>query len=177
VPARRWLRADTLITLGFLALFAWAIWQARAWPYRAALFPVLVSLFAFVPILVKLWLDSHPRPTTQLVPTTSAGVAAHLVEEQEATDAELEDIFETAPRKVWLNALGWLALFFVMLWALGIYITVPLFALVYLLVVSRDSLPIAAGYAALAWAFLYFLFDQVLHLPLPTSAVVTLLGL
>jgi hypothetical protein len=177
VLASRLRSADTLIALAFLALFVWAIWQARAWPFRAALFPVLVALFALVPIVLKLWLDARPRATAPRSESSSSTSTVNLVEEDQANEVELEEVFETAPRAVWLSAVAWLALFFVMLWTLGIYITVPLFALLYLVFVSRDSLPLAAGYAAITWLFLYGIFDQVLHLPLPTSALVGLLGL
>ena len=45
------------------------------------------------------------------------------------------DVFATAARAEWLSALGWMAAFFVMLWLLGALVTVPLFAVVYLLAV------------------------------------------
>jgi hypothetical protein len=67
----------------------------------------------------------------------------------------------------WLAAIGWMAAFFVSLWVLGALITVPLFALVYLLVVPRSSPVLAGVYALASWAFVYGLFGRLLRLPLP----------
>jgi hypothetical protein len=176
MPARRWQPADLAITVGFLALFVAALVQARAWPFRTSLFPTIISSFVIAILVLKLVLDlraaARRAPSATNVPTGGG-----LVEEEEAADAALEDVFETAPRSVWLPALVWMAAFFVLLWAVGILITLPLFAFVYLLRVSRESVPLAAGYAAGAWLFVYALFDQALHVPLPTGALIGGLGL
>jgi hypothetical protein len=60
-----------------------------------------------------------------------------------------------------------MASFFVALWLLGALITVPLFAIVYLLVVPRSSPVLAGVYALASWAFVYGLFGRLLRLPLP----------
>jgi hypothetical protein len=59
---------------------------------------------------------------------------------------------------------------------LGALVTVPLFALVYLVLVSRQSAVAAGAYAVVSWAFVYGLFVQVLHIPLPAGVVLTNLG-
>jgi hypothetical protein len=61
-----------------------------------------------------------------------------------------------------------------MLWLLGALVTVPLFALVYLLVASRESAVLAGSYALVSWAFVYGLFDRLLHIPLPRGVLLTL---
>jgi hypothetical protein len=76
-------------------------------------------------------------------------------------------VFATATRREWLSALAWMASFFVALWLLGALITVPLFAIVYLLVVPRSSPVLAGVYALASWAFVYGLFGRLLRLPLP----------
>jgi hypothetical protein len=60
-----------------------------------------------------------------------------------------------------------MAAFFVSLWVLGTLITVPLFAVVYLMVAARSSPVLAGVYALASWAFVYGLFGRVLRLPLP----------
>ena len=52
-------------------------------------------------------------------------------------------------------------------------ITVPLYAVVYLLVASRESVTTTGVYALLSWAFVYGLFDQLLHVPLPAGVLLT----
>ncbi len=99
-----------------------------------------------------------------------------LVEEEEAEEAELIDVFATASHAQWLSALSWMGAFFAMLWLLGALVTVPLFALLYLLAASRESPVLAGSYALASWLFVYGLFDRVLHTPLPAGALLTAIG-
>ena len=50
-------------------------------------------------------------------------------------------MIDVSPRPVHtgLAALGWMSAFFAMLWLLGAWATVPLFALAYLLAAARES--------------------------------------
>src|SRR5215208_90524 len=172
MAARRWLSADLAITLALLILAVWVLLQARTWPLRASLFPLVIGGVVLGIAVLKLVLD--------LATARRAPIAARpqgLVEEEEAAEAELEDVFATAPRSLWLSALAWMALFFLLLWALGAFIAVPLFAFAYLLAVSRESLLLAGTYAAVAWVFVFGLFDRLLHVPLPGGAVLGALGL
>ena len=86
---------------------------------------------------------------------------------------DVPDVFATASRAEWISAVGWMATFFVMLWLLGALVTVPLFALVYLLAVSRQTPVVAGSYALVSWMFIYGLFDRVLHVPLPAGVLMT----
>jgi hypothetical protein len=45
----------------------------------------------------------------------------------------------------------------------GQLVALPLFVFAYLLRWGRTRLWVAALYAALAWAFLYIVFDQIVH--------------
>jgi hypothetical protein len=63
-----------------------------------------------------------------------------------------------------------------MFWLLGALVTVPLFAVVYLVVVSRQSAVAAGIYAVVSWTFIYGLFIQLLHVPLPPGVLLTRLG-
>jgi len=84
---------------------------------------------------------------------------------------EVPDVFATASRAEWVAAVGWMAAFFLMFWLLGALVTVPLFAVMYLLAVARQSLVLAGSYALVSWMFVYGLFDRVLHVPLPAGVL------
>jgi len=58
-----------------------------------------------------------------------------------------------------------------MLWLLGALVTVPLFAVLYLLAVAKQSPAFAGSYALISWTFVYGLFDRVLHIPLPAGVL------
>ena len=63
-----------------------------------------------------------------------------------------------------------------MFWLFGTLVTVPLFALLYLLVVSRQSAFVAGAYALVSWAFVYGLFVELLHIPLPRGVLLMSMG-
>ena len=90
---------------------------------------------------------------------------------EEAEDGGDAGVLATASRTEWMSALGWMAAFFALLWLVGALIAVPLFAALYLLVISRESAVLSGVYALASWAFVYGLFDRVLHVPLPAGAL------
>lgn len=174
--AHRWPVVDLLFSLVLVGLFVWAITQARAWPFRASLFPVMVSIFVLGMLALKIVTDvvraSRSRPAEPVATPASEA----LIEEEEASEAELEDVFASSARSTWLRALGWMSLFFVLLWSAGMLITIPVFALLYLVIEARERPWVAGIYAAISWVLIYGLFDQLLRIPLPTSAVLGFLG-
>jgi Tripartite tricarboxylate transporter TctB family len=208
------LRADLAITIGFLIMAVAVLLQARGWPFRAAVFPIVTSLALLGLVLLKLVIDvatawrkttaiqgegavapaagatsespgQRPRPGLgdgSTSPETRPRLefrrgAPRALKEEMAAEDELIDVFATASRRQWVSAFGSMAAFFVMLWLLGVLVTVPLFAVIYLLVASRESPVLACSYALGCWAFVYGLFDQLLHVPLPCGVLLTGLGL
>ena len=142
------------------------LYQASAWPFRTAVFPLLTGA-----VLVSLSFASFVGRVPRLV-RRSLG-------EGGSGPADLDDVpevFTTASGAEWRSAIGWMAAFFVMFWLLGALVTVPLFAVVYLAVVSRQSAVAAGTYAVVSWAFVYGLFVQLLHIPLPPGVLLTSLG-
>ena len=160
-------RADVPITLGFLAAGGWVVFQALDWPFRTSLFPLMTGSLLVGLALLKLG-SSVGRVRTS-VPAEERGASADL-------QADLLDVLATASRGEWASAVRWMAGFFLMFWLLGALVTVPLFAVAYLLVVARQSPVLAGTYALVSWMFVYGLFDRVLHIPLPAGAVLTRLG-
>ena len=170
VPAR----ADLPITLGFLAAGAWVMFQASSWPFRTSVFPLVTGSLLVGLALVKLGASiGRVRPDVTVGdrggPAGPADLPADL-------HSDLPEVFATASRGEWTAAAGWMAGFFLMLWLLGALVTVPLFAVAYLLAVARQSPLVAGGYALVSWMFVYGLFDRVLHIPLPAGVLLRLLG-
>jgi hypothetical protein len=163
---RRVRSADFVITVVLLVAAAAVLLEARAWPLRAALFP-LVAASALLGLTALKVLVDLLRTRREPAPVTHGAT----MDEGGAQEAELADAFATASRAEWVSAVGWMAAFFVLLWALGALVAVPLFALVYLLVVSRESPVLAAGYALLLWAFIYGPFDRLLRIPMPPGTL------
>jgi hypothetical protein len=166
------LTADLVITVLFLAVGLMVLSQARGWPFRASLFPLMTGSLLTLLALSKLVADLL---AARRAPVPAAPAHAPM-EEDEGDEAELEDVFATATFPEWRSAVGWTALYFVMLWFLGALVSVPAFAILYLLVASRESVKMAVIYAFCCWLFIYGLFDRLLHLPLPGGALLASLG-
>ncbi len=168
---KRTVGADFAITVGFLVLSVAVLVQAHGWPVRAGLFPVMTGSALLGLSVLKIVLDA-----TRRVPTTAAS-APVLVEDEDASELELVDVFATASRTEWLAALSWMAAFFVALWLLGALVAVPLYAVVYLLVASRERIVLAGTYGLVCWIFIYALFDRLLHVPLPEGVIRAAIGM
>lgn len=69
------------------------------------------------------------------------------------------------------SAILWGVAFFVSLWAIGLAITIPSFAFVYLRSAAGEAWPKAAAYALLAWLFVEVSFVRLLHIPLPGGVI------
>jgi putative tricarboxylic transport membrane protein len=163
-------RADVPITIGLLAVSVWVLAQASDWPFRTGIFPLATGGLLLLLTLAKL-LDAV-RSRRFLV----GRVSAVADDPSTAGPAILDpldppDVFATASRADWISASAWMAGFFVMLWLLGALIAVPLFAVIYLLIVARQSIPRAGAYAVVSWLFIYGLFDRALRIPLPAGVL------
>lgn len=160
--------AELVFSIALLVLFAWAFVEAGNWSFRAALYPRIVAVAGLLTVMLRLAVSvfggaraaGAPAPTLEL-----AGVA--VVDEEEAEQQDVEYVFAHAGRQAWIEALGWVAGFFVALWVLGLYITVPLFCVLYLKLVAKASWLVAVVYAAVAWLVLFLAFTRFLSLPVP----------
>jgi TctA family transporter len=157
---RRTAVADAAIAAAFLVCAILVLIEAREWPWRTAIFPLAagVALGGFA--LLKLLLIAVGSAETDRRPSHDGQA----------------DAIATASGPEWLPAVGWMAAFFVMLWLLGALVAVPLYAVIYLLAVSRESPVVAGGYAVIVWMFVYGLFDRLLHVPLPSGELLSRLG-
>lgn len=94
-----------------------------------------------------------------------------------ATAQVVRELLRAGPRPVppeaafTRSAIVWGSGFFASLWALGLAVTIPLFALVYLRLAAGEAWPKAAAYAFGAWLFVEILFVRLLHVPLPGGAI------
>ena len=163
-------RADVPITIGFLLVAAWVLYQAWPWPFRTAVFPLATGGVLLFCALVTLATHMRRRAEPEASRLPATGVAGDLQVSGSPPD-DLPDIFATASRAEWLSAVAWMAAFFLVLWLVGALVAVPLFALAYLLAVARQTVVLAGIYAFASWLFIYGLFDRALRIPLPAGVL------
>ncbi len=156
-------RADVLIAIGALVAFAWGLLEALGFPTRAGLVPRLVCGIGCVLSVLLLLRQAFGPPGAAANDPPGGG-------EHDGGETG-EDAPWSADARTWGRALAWFGGFFACLWLFGTLVTVPLFALAYLLVVGRTRVWAAVLYAAVAWAALYGVFDWLLRLPLPSGVL------
>jgi Tripartite tricarboxylate transporter TctB family len=92
-----------------------------------------------------------------------------FVDDEQGDDQSMEYVFASAGGRSWASSLAWITAFFVSFFVLGAYITVPLFALFYLRFVGKASWLASAIYAVVVGAVIFFVFRELVFIPLPES--------
>src|SRR4051812_6487120 len=153
-------RASLILGLGVMLVAGFAVFAARAWPWKAALFPLAIGVPLFCLAAAEvLWTLLRPEARS------------------EAKDFQLSD---DLPAAVALRrtaaAFGWIAGFFALIVLLGFPIAVPLFLLLYLKAQGKEGWTLTIVLTAVVWAVFYTLFDRMLHLPFPDGWIFAWLG-
>jgi hypothetical protein len=146
-----------------IAVAASAIYLALDWPFKAALFPLSVS----VPLLLLAGIQ-----LLQLF------LGKEDTVESAAVDLEFSsDVPPEIERRRVITAFSWIAGFILCVYLIGFPLTVPLFICFYLRFESRvGALPTIAA-TAITWAMFYALFQKLVHLQFEQGALQAWLGL
>ncbi|MDP9391784.1 MAG: hypothetical protein M3P89_10465 [Actinomycetota bacterium] len=201
---------DWAIAAFMLAFFALGYLLAQEWPFRAALFPQIVSTIGFLLTLLKMLGLARQavrgrRGSVAIVPSTMAalveelpddtspeakqvrtaavagaeqgvtqpaeGTAVTIVDDEAEEDESMEYVFATAGGRAWSAAIAWVVAFFVAFFALGVFVAVPLFALLYLRFSGGASWRASIVYAAITGVLIYVMFRLVVYIDLPTGYI------
>ena len=150
-------KASLALALGLMALSGYGIFAAWFWPWKAALFPLVIGIPLFVLSAAEaLWVLLG---TTQRGEVQDFQIAHHLPEPEILRRSAI--------------AAAWIVAFFAAILLLGFSIAVPLFVFLYLRLQSGEGWIFCAVFTAAAWGFFYGLFDRLLHLPFPQGWLLT----
>lgn len=146
------------LSLAVMLVSGYAVFAASAWPWKAALFPLVIGIPLFCLATTELlWALVGAAPPS----------AAHEIEL--STDA--------AARKRVLQVAGWMLGFFAAIALLGFPVAVPLFVFLYLKLQGGEGWIMTIVVTAATAAVFYGLFDALLHLPFPAGWLWSSLGL
>lgn len=137
-------RGALIVSILVLAVFAYTLIEVQTWSTRSRLFATTISIPAILLAVVQVVREARRLGVWREIPPEAAFTRSALV---------------------------WAVAFFVSLWMLGLVVTVPLFAFVYLRFAAGESWPKAAAYAVVTWLFIELLFIRLLHVPLPGGAI------
>jgi TctA family transporter len=163
-------RVEALFPAFLITLMSLMLLQASAWRSDARIVPVIVGVlavaFASFSLLDQLFRKPEPQP--------AGGVGAERKIERLHMDLD-SDTAHIPPGLIIRRAaifFGWLVAFMISMALIGLIPTVPLFVAAYMRFENREAWKLVIAQAAGLTAFIYVVFDMLLHLPWP----VTLLG-
>lgn len=135
--------------------FAWAAWESRDWADNVRTFPLAVALPGVALALIQVAASARGR----------------------GPEAPSDEILAIDVRMRRTAAIaGWILGMFAAVYLFGFLVAVPLGALAYLRAARERWLP-SVAIAVLCWAFVYGIFDRVLHVPLPPGELLRLFGI
>ena len=144
-------KASLTLSALIMVVSGYGIIAATAWPWKAALFPLVIGVPLFALAAAEaLWTLCGADPTNE-----------------EARDFQLSIGKDTLRRT--LAATGWIFAFFVAIVLLGFPIAIPLFVFLYLKLQGREGWGISIAITLGTWGVFYGLFDLLLHLPFPSG--------
>lgn len=146
-----------LFTLFIGAVMAAALWVARPWPLRAS---IGILVLASLGVLLAVW---------QLVLELRSREGAQERSQLEAPIATAEN--EWGNVEIW----SWIVGFFLLIVSIGFILAVPLFVFAYSKFYGARW-PLAMGLSAVAWGFVYGVFEKILHVAWPTPLLQSLFG-
>lgn len=154
-------RASLILALVIAALSGWAIVSALAWPLKAKLFPLVISIPLLCLALAEvLWVLLGSAP--------GAAAADFKLSEEHAPEVT---------RRRTAITVAWIGGFFVLILLLGFLIAVPLLVFAYLKLQGKETWLFSVTFTLALWAVFYGLFDQLLHLAFPAGLLFEWLGL
>jgi hypothetical protein len=150
-------KASLALALGVMAISGYAVIAAWFWPWKAALFPLVIGIPLFV-----------------LSATEAAWVLFGKAGRAEVQDFQLaRDVPEREVVRRSAVAAAWIVGFFAAIVLFGFAVAVPLFVFLYLKLQANEGWIFSAVFTAAVWALFYGLFDRLLHLPFPAGWALT----
>jgi putative tricarboxylic transport membrane protein len=138
-------------------LFAWALWEAKDWWFRARLFPWVIAFIGLPLALIQFALDLRRFMKLKFT---------------EKSAGPRDGALSIAQRTVRITC--WILGYFVALWSLGFSVAVPLVTVLYLKVAGEGWL-LVLPLTLFAWG-LYYVFYYFLHVPFPKGLLTSWFG-
>jgi hypothetical protein len=147
-----------LFSFFLVLLFGLALLQSKEWTIRAGLFPWIIGFPVLALTVAQVVIELRKMSWTP------------------RTARDEENFTEALEFQRTLSILGWTVGYFMALWLIGFTVGVPTMTFLYLKIVGRESWSMSVTLAAVAWAFVYFLFVSILHVPFPEGLLFNFLG-
>ncbi len=146
------LTAKVLMSLGLVLVTAYMVVTALQWPFKTALFPIVLGIPVFCMALAVFLLELFGKDKEK---GSAQALDFRLSEHEDESLA----IRRTIGMFLWI--LGW---FFLIL-LVGFSLSIPIFFIAFMRLKYRESWMLTIILTAVAWAFFYGLFIWLLDTP------------
>ena len=146
-------RASLILGVAIMICSGWAVYAASGWPWKAALFPMVIGIPVFCMAAAEVaWV------------LLGKNTAARAMDFQISSDLPEGLVI----RRTLLVA-AWMLGFFAVIVLVGFPVAVPLFVFLYLRLQGREGWLFSAIFSAIVWALFYAIFKWLLNLPFPAG--------
>ncbi|HET9700731.1 MAG TPA: tripartite tricarboxylate transporter TctB family protein [Burkholderiales bacterium] len=153
-------RASLVLGLMIMACSGGAVFIATDWPWKAALFPIVIGVPVFC------------LATAEVLWVLLGDTRRH-----EVMDFQIStDLPQKVQVRRTLEAMGWMLGFLAAIALLSFPVAVPLLVFLYLKLRGGEGWGYSLVFATAVWGFFHVVFDRLLHLPFPTGWIQGWLG-
>lgn len=150
------------MSLCMVVIAAGVITTAVKWPFKTALFPMIIGISAFLMTLAELLLSLFQREKRD--------------RQQGAVDFKFsEDVDKSLVLRRTLLAFMWIIALFLLILFFGFPIAVPTFVFLYLKLYGKEKWAISIIMTGALWFFFWGLFVWLLHTPLQEGLIIEVL--
>lgn len=146
-------KASLALSAAIMVCAGFAVYAASAWPWKAALFPIVIGI-----------------PVFCLAAAEMVWSLVGSADTERAMDFEMTvDVPAPVAARRTALTVAWVAGFFAAIALLGFPYAVPLFVFLYLRLQGREGWIFSLLFSAAVWLFFHLVFDRLLHLPFPAG--------
>lgn len=171
-------KIETLFSLLIVGLLAWLLWEARAWPPHARLFPWSVEFcvlgLAVAQLGMAFWSIFRAEPAVKGADSDQARPA---VSGEEASRSRQGDADRKVTRRRVIVMQGWIVVFFLGIWLLGFKVGSLFLTFAFLKFTASEKWSVSAALAVGIYLFFLIVFDIALKVPLGNGFVADYFGL
>ena len=154
-------KASLVLGAGIMLLSGAAVIIAMDWPWKAALFPIVIGIPVFCMATAEVvWGLLDPAARSEAMDFQLSGHLPQKIATQRT-----------------LLAIAWMLGFLAAIVLLGFPLTVALLVFVFVKFQGREGWVTSGIFTIVVWAFFYAVFDRLLHLPFPAGWIQTWVGL
>lgn len=141
-----------LMGLCLMVISAGVIITALKWPFKTALFPVVIGIPVFFMAMAEFFLGLFGKGESR--------------EKTSTVDFKLsESVDQALANQRTISIFLWILGFFFLILLVGFPIAIPIFFILFLKLKGKEGWKTSIGLAAVAWLCFYGLFIWLLHIP------------